>query len=171
MTGGSIVRYLKTWAFKRQEQQRRLNELRRRDGDNCRRCRRPLRFDLPEGHDRAPTVQAILSDGAASALDNLCLCHTRCNAALGDNTADMACHFHFIRTKFGAIGLPLDQVYTLDRAQSLVATMLTFLPYVIVAPVRAAIGQTDIVAAVVVLALVALFYVFSRRAKRQGWLR
>jgi hypothetical protein len=89
MTGGSIVRYLKTWAFKRQEQQRRLNELRRRDGDNCRRCRRPLRFDLPEGHDRAPTVQAILSDGAASALDNLCLCHTRCNAELGDNTAEV----------------------------------------------------------------------------------
>lgn len=44
---------------------------------------------------------------------------------VGDNTADMACHFHFIRTKFGASGLPLDKIYTLDRAQNLVATMLT----------------------------------------------
>lgn len=44
---------------------------------------------------------------------------------VGQNTADMAGHFHFIRTKFGAMGLRLDHIYTLDRAQNLVATMLT----------------------------------------------
>lgn len=43
----------------------------------------------------------------------------------GDNIADMACHFHFIRTKFGAIGLRLDRIYTIERAQDYVVTLLT----------------------------------------------
>ncbi len=43
----------------------------------------------------------------------------------GENVADMACHFHFIRTKFGAIGLRLQDIYTIERAQDLVATLLT----------------------------------------------
>ena len=54
---------------------------------------------------------------------------------------------------------------------SLVATVLTFVPYAVVPDVRAAIGQTDIIAAVVVVVLVALIYLFSRRAKQRGWLQ
>ena len=44
---------------------------------------------------------------------------------VGPNTADMACHFHFIRSKFGAMGLRLDHIYTLDHAQDLVVSLLT----------------------------------------------
>jgi hypothetical protein len=76
--------------FKRDKQRQRLAELRRRDGDNCRRCRRPLRFDLPAGHDQAPTVQPIgpAAKGGGE-IDRLCLCHTRCNSATVDNTAEV----------------------------------------------------------------------------------
>ena len=43
----------------------------------------------------------------------------------GGNKSDMACVFHFIRTKWGAIGLRVDNIYTLDRAQNLICTLLT----------------------------------------------
>jgi hypothetical protein len=86
MSSASIVRYLNPWKFKR-EQKRVLEELRRRDGDDCRRCRRPLRFDLPQGHDGAPLIQPIGSSG--SGLDNLCLCHVRCNPGMIDNTPEV----------------------------------------------------------------------------------
>ena len=90
MTRSSIVQYLNPWRAAREERQRRLDELRRRDGDNCRRCRRPLRFDLPSGHDRAPTVQPISREAnGGAALDNLCLCHARCNAESGDHTLEV----------------------------------------------------------------------------------
>ena len=91
MTRNSIVQYLNPWRAAREERQRRLDELRKRDGDNCRRCRRPLRFDLPSGHDRAPTIQPISreANGGAGALDNLCLCHARCNAQTVDATPEV----------------------------------------------------------------------------------
>lgn len=41
------------------------------------------------------------------------------------NTSDMACNFHFIRTKYGAMGLKFDNIYTLERAQNLIVTLLT----------------------------------------------
>ena len=43
----------------------------------------------------------------------------------GGNKADMACLFHFMRTKWGALGLDIPRFYTLERAQNLVCTMLT----------------------------------------------
>jgi len=43
----------------------------------------------------------------------------------GDNKADMACCFHFIRTKFGAMGLKFDKIYTLERAQNLICALLS----------------------------------------------
>jgi hypothetical protein len=55
-----IARYVTPWVSKREkEEQRRVAELRQRDGDNCRRCRRPIRFDLPRGNDKGPKVEAI----------------------------------------------------------------------------------------------------------------
>jgi hypothetical protein len=76
--------------FKRDKQQLRLAELRRRDGDNCRRCRRPLRFDLPPGHDQAATFLPMgpPSKGGGE-VDHLCLCHVRCNGATVDNTEEV----------------------------------------------------------------------------------
>jgi hypothetical protein len=43
----------------------------------------------------------------------------------GQNEAAMAQIFHFLRTKFGAMGLSVPNIYTLDRAQNLICTLLT----------------------------------------------
>jgi hypothetical protein len=76
--------------FKRDKQRLRLAELRRRDGDNCRRCRRPMRFDLPPGRDQAATFEQIGTPSkGAGELDHLVLCHTRCNGVTVDNTAEV----------------------------------------------------------------------------------
>ena len=91
MTRSTIVRYLAPWIRKREQAQLRIDELRRRDGDRCTRCRREMRFDLPSGHDLSPTVETILtrSGGDAQAIDNLCLTHGRCNLQGQDHTAEV----------------------------------------------------------------------------------
>lgn len=88
---GSIRRYLNPWAFRREQRERRLHALRDRDGDNCRRCRRPIRFDLPVGHDQGARIEQIcaVSTGGADALGNLCLTHGRCNAKPADHTSEV----------------------------------------------------------------------------------
>ena len=86
----SIVRYLNPWKFRReQEQLQRLAALRRRDGDECRRCRRPLRFDLPQGHDHGPKIEPITSGTDENDLANFCLTHRRCNAESADKTGEV----------------------------------------------------------------------------------
>lgn len=92
MSSTTIVRYLAPWKYKReQELARRLAALRQRDGDCCRRCRRPLRFDLPEGHDLGPKIESIaaVAEGEPPALDNLCLTHRRCHAESIDHTSEV----------------------------------------------------------------------------------
>jgi hypothetical protein len=87
----SIVVYLNPWKVRRDKERQRIEELRRRDGDNCRRCRRPMHFDLPHGHDQAPRIQNISprSNDGAVALEDWCLCHGRCNPEPGDATAEV----------------------------------------------------------------------------------
>lgn len=87
----SIVRYVNPWKFRREQEGQRLQTLRQRDGDDCRRCRRPMRFDLPAGHDLGPRIETIVpaASGAAPALDNQCLCHGRCNGVGADNTVEV----------------------------------------------------------------------------------
>lgn len=87
----SIVRYVNPWKFRRDQNEARVKELRHRDGDNCRRCKRPLRFDLPDGHDLGAKVEQILctSAGGEEGIDNLVLCHVRCNAKHGCDTAEV----------------------------------------------------------------------------------
>ena len=46
----TLPRPLNPFFYKREAAARRVAQLRQRDGDQCRRCRRPLRFDLPAGH-------------------------------------------------------------------------------------------------------------------------
>src|SRR3954452_21488221 len=77
-----IAKYVTPWKYRRAEEQRRIEALRGRDGEDCRRCRRPLRFDLPRGHDLGPKLEAIgpAAPGQAPGLDNLCLTHGRCHA-------------------------------------------------------------------------------------------
>src|SRR4051794_6731022 len=91
MSSAPFTRYLNPWKFKREQKQLRFAALRERDGDNCSRCRRPMRFDLPQGHDLAPTLEHLQpqSNGAASALDDLCLCHVRCHGAMIDHTSEV----------------------------------------------------------------------------------
>ena len=89
--GKHIARYLNPWMFKREKKQQYFDILRKRDGDNCSRCRRPMRFELPRGHAQAPKIEHIKPEtkGGALALDNLCLCHARCNWMMGDNTPEV----------------------------------------------------------------------------------
>ena len=92
MSQSLLARYVNPWKHRRdREAAERLAILRSRDGDECRRCRRSMRFDLPAGHDQGATVQQLLfaTEGASPSLDNLCLTHRRCNAAAADNTAQV----------------------------------------------------------------------------------
>ena len=88
----SIARFVSPFRYRReQEEAARIRALRGRDGEECRRCRRAIRFDLPPGHDQGALVQPILCDveAASASLDNLCLTHRRCNAASADNTDEV----------------------------------------------------------------------------------
>lgn len=83
-----IIKYLNPWKYRRLVEAERLAALRARDGDQCARCRRPMRFDLPAGHDSGAKVEPIMppAKGEGEALDNLRLCHSRCNVSGIDHT-------------------------------------------------------------------------------------
>ena len=87
----SIARFLFPRAFRRQKREQLLAQLRQRDGENCRRCRRPIRFDRPAGHDLGARIELIRRGSADSSegLDNLCLTHGRCNVKTADRTAEV----------------------------------------------------------------------------------
>ena len=86
-----LLKYVNPWKYRRDEEAARVRALRSRDGDECRRCRRPMRFDLPAGHDQGATVQQLSFEATDSAprFDNLCLTHGRCNAKHGCDTAEV----------------------------------------------------------------------------------
>lgn len=92
MTRSFIATYVSPWALRKGKRlQQRVDALRQRDGDSCRRCRRPIRFDLPAGHDKGPKLERIVpGENRDEAIENLCLCHGRCNAAGADNTDEVA---------------------------------------------------------------------------------
>lgn len=88
----SIARFVSPLKYRREQAEAaRVRILRQRDGDECRRCRRPMRFDLPAGHDQGACVQPIQFglEAATADFENLCLTHRRCNAAQADNTAEV----------------------------------------------------------------------------------
>ena len=91
MTVSFIARYVSPWALRKDKRvQQRVAALRQRDGENCRRCRRPIRFDLPPGHDKGPKLESIVpGENGGDLIENLCLCHGRCNAAGADNTDEV----------------------------------------------------------------------------------
>ena len=83
MSQSIIARYVNPWKYRReQEELQRVSALRQRDGEHCRRCRRPMRFDLPNGHDLSPKVEGVLPTPTDEmpVLDNLCLTHRRCSS-------------------------------------------------------------------------------------------
>jgi hypothetical protein len=88
----SIARFVSPLKYRREQPEAaRVRLLRQRDGDECRRCRRPMRFDLPAGHDHGACVQPIQFgfDADSADFENLCLTHRRCNAAQADHTAEV----------------------------------------------------------------------------------
>lgn len=92
MSSMVLSRYVTPWKYKReQELRRRTAELRQRDGDECRRCRRPMRFDLPEGHDSGPKIEQVVptAGNEEPSLDNMVLCHRRCTAEAADSTREV----------------------------------------------------------------------------------
>lgn len=92
MSSPTLARYLSPWNFRRdREYASQVEAIRKRDGETCRRCRRPLRFDLPRGHERAPKIESIWpqEEGEPQALDNLCLTHARCNTEPADMTVEV----------------------------------------------------------------------------------
>ena len=88
----SLAKYLAPWTLNAKRAQHRLDQLRRRDGDTCRRCRRAMRFDLPPGHDLGPRIEQVRPGPSAHQipLDDLFLCHVRCHAGMTDHTAQVA---------------------------------------------------------------------------------
>jgi hypothetical protein len=90
MSSASIIRLVNPWKFKReQEELARVQALRARDGDACRRCRRPVRFDLTSGHDMGPRIESIGDPAAEGSIDHLCLTHRRCNGEGADHTREV----------------------------------------------------------------------------------
>src|SRR5689334_21178831 len=91
MPSSSIIRYISPWKCRREQQAERVRALRERDGDNCARCRRPVRFDLTEGHDQGAKVELVVpaNAGGSEEVDNLRLCHRRCNAPGLDHTGEV----------------------------------------------------------------------------------
>jgi hypothetical protein len=92
MSRSFLARYVSPWTLRKdKEQQQRIAEMRKRDGENCRRCRRPMAFDLPAGHEKGPKIERIAAgeNGEAGTLEELCLCHVRCNSAGADDTDEV----------------------------------------------------------------------------------
>jgi len=89
MSRAMIAKYVTPWKYKRErEEAARVRALRERDGDNCARCRRPMRFDLPAGHDQGAKVEEIAAS-VAEDLGNLRLAHRRCNMPGVDHTDEV----------------------------------------------------------------------------------
>jgi len=88
----SLARFVTPWSYRRaQEEAARVEALKARDGECCRRCRRPIRFDLTDGDDQGPKVEPIGPqpvDGPAN-LGALVLCHRRCNGIGADHTNEV----------------------------------------------------------------------------------
>ena len=86
----SLTRFLNPWKHRREQVRARVALLRERDGDCCRRCRRPIRFDLPVGHDQGARLVPVVTGAEAESIANLCLTHGRCNVAGLDHSAEVA---------------------------------------------------------------------------------
>src|SRR4051812_45906074 len=90
MERNAILSLYLPWAFRKdRERQQRVAALRQRDGDDCRRCRWPLRFDMADGHDLGPAIAALTSGNECGELDGLCLTHGRCNPSMVDHTGEV----------------------------------------------------------------------------------
>lgn len=91
MAGFSLLQIFNPAGYRRRQAQQQVAALRARDGDCCARCRRPMRFDRPVGHEDAARVEPLLVEETVSdrgSLDNLRLTHGRCNVPGRDHTGE-----------------------------------------------------------------------------------
>lgn len=90
MAKKSAKRFLPWWIRRSLEQRACKAAVRQRDGDNCWRCHRPMRFGPPFNCGKGASVEHLepLSQGGTWALGNLVLCHVGCNRHLGANTPE-----------------------------------------------------------------------------------
>ena len=92
MSRVDLSRYVTPWKYKRlQREAEQVRALKLRDGENCARCRRPMRFDLPNGHDQGARIEAVAAPvtGSEPDLSDLRLTHLRCNASGVDHTGEV----------------------------------------------------------------------------------
>ena len=90
MAAATLSRLLNPWKYQRELREATLAALRERDGDACRRCRRRIRFELPQGHDLAARFEEIVPGVETEGVANLCLTHGRCNVGGQDHTSEIA---------------------------------------------------------------------------------
>jgi hypothetical protein len=90
MSQSILAKYVTPWKYKRAKAEaERLRSLRLRDGDDCARCRRPMRFDLPAGHDQGAKIEPLPAETEDESLDHFRLTHRRCNASGVDHTEEV----------------------------------------------------------------------------------
>lgn len=89
MPVSTLSRYLTPWRFKRRQAEARIGALRERDGERCARCRRPISFERPAGHDLAAKIERVRTGPGPDRLDDLCLTHGRCNTPGRDHTDEV----------------------------------------------------------------------------------
>ena len=84
------AKWFSPWMFARDKKRQRFDAVRKRDGDQCWHCGNPMRFGRPFNIGKAATIEHWLPKalGGTSALDNLRLCHVRCNRHLGANSPE-----------------------------------------------------------------------------------
>ena len=88
----SLARIVTPWSYRRaQEEAARVEALKARDGECCRRCRRPIRFALTDGHDQGPKVEPIGPQPVDRPPDLGAHVHShrRCNGVGADHTNEV----------------------------------------------------------------------------------
>ena len=82
----TLIRFLNPRKYRRDQEAARVRALKLRDGERCARCRRPIRFDFPAGHDQGPAIEPAPSAGSP---DDVRLCHRRCTSPGADHTVEV----------------------------------------------------------------------------------
>ena len=89
------------WVLAQVEKKQRFAAVRARDGDDCWRCNRPMRFEGPPNCGKAATIEHVLprSKGGGDDLGNLRLCHVGCNRHLADHPPEQKERMRINRAK------------------------------------------------------------------------
>ncbi|MEO6361394.1 MAG: hypothetical protein ABIO43_12610 [Sphingomicrobium sp.] len=92
MAASFLIRFINPSKYRREQLRARVDVLRERDGDSCRRCRRAIRFDLPVGHDLGARIEdmAGVVEAGGHGIASQFLTHGRCNVGRLDHSDEVA---------------------------------------------------------------------------------